>query len=84
MMKRFLMIAVMGLLWSNIGFAERVNKSMEELLNDNYKLTKEELVVFDRYAHKIFTLKKGRNVIVCSVGIYKISGVDLISDCMTP
>ena len=84
MMKRFLMIAVMGLLWSNVGFAERVNKSMEELLNDNYKLTKEELVVTDRFAHKIFTLKKGRNVIVCSIKIYQSSGINSISKCMTP
>ena len=83
MMKRFLMILVM-LLWCNVGFAERVNKSMEELLNDNYKLTKEELVVFDRYAHKIFTLKKGRNVIVCSIKIYQSSGINSISKCMTP
>ena len=83
MMKRFLMIAVMGLLWSNVGFAERVNKSMEELLNDNYKLTKEELVVTDRFAHKIFTLKKGRNVIVCSIRIYR-SGINSSSNCMIP
>ena len=72
------------LLWCNTGFAEMVKKSMKELLNDNYKITKEELVVFDRYAYKIFTLKKGRNVIVCSVQIYKASGISSISKCMTP
>ena len=70
--------------WCNVGVAEKMNKSMKELLNDNYKITKEELVVFDRYAYKIFTLKKGRNVIVCSVQIYKASGIGSISKCMTP
>jgi len=83
-MKKVIGILVLGLLWCNVGFAERMNKSMKELLNDNYKITKEELVVFDRYAHKIFTLKKGRNVIVCSVKIYKSSGVANTSSCMTP
>ena len=83
-MKKLLAILVLGLLWCNVGVAERVNKSMQELLNDNYKLTKEELVVFDRYAYKIFTLKKGRNVIVCSVEIHKVSGIGSISKCMTP
>ena len=70
--------------WCNVGVAEKMNKSMKELLNDNYKITKEELVVFDRYAYKIFTLKKGRNVIVCSVSIYKSTGVENTSRCMTP
>ena len=58
-------------------------KKMEELLNDKYKITKEELVKFDRYAHKIFTLKKGKNVKVCTVKI-SILGVSHYSKCMTP
>ena len=82
-MKKLLIILV-ALLWCNVGVAESINKSMKELLNDNYKITKEELVVFDRYAHKIFTLKKGRNVIVCSITITKFSGISSISECMTP
>tara|TARA_B100001964_G_C13808539_1_gene411949 strand:+ start:247 stop:495 length:249 start_codon:yes stop_codon:yes gene_type:complete len=82
MKKRFLLILV-ALLWCNVGVAESINKSMKELLNDNYKITKEELVVLDRFAYKIFTLKKGRNVIVCSVSIYS-TGVRTTSRCMTP
>ena len=82
-MKKLLMIVAM-LLWCNVGVAEKMNKSMKELLNDNYKLTKEELAVFGSYAHKIFTLKKGRNVIVCSVSIYRSTGVESTSSCMTP
>ena len=81
-MKKLLIILV-ALLWCNVGVAESINKSMKELLNDNYKITKEELVVLDRFAYKIFTLKKGRNVIVCSVSIYS-TGVTTTSRCMTP
>ena len=81
-MKKFLIILV-ALLWCNVVVAEKMNKSMKELLNDNYKITKEELVVLDRFAYKIFTLKKGRNVIVCSVSIYS-TGVRTTSRCMTP
>ena len=66
-------------MWCNVGFAETMN----ELLDDNYKITKKELVKFDTYAYKIFTLKKGRNVIVCSVSIYS-TGVRTTSRCMTP
>ena len=84
MKKLFSTILVLGLLWCDVGFAERVNKSMQELLNDNYKITKEELAVLERNAHKIFTLKKGRNVIVCSVSIYKSSGVENTSRCIQP
>jgi hypothetical protein len=77
-MKKLLIILV-ALLWCNVAVAE----TMEELLNDKYKITKEELVKFDRYAHKIFTLKKGKNVKVCTVKI-SILGVSHYSKCMTP
>ena len=82
-MKKHFLIILLALLWCNVGVAESINKSMKELLNDNYKITKEELVVLDRFAYKIFTLKKGRNVIVCSVSIYS-TGVRTTSRCMTP
>ena len=77
-MKKLLIILV-ALLWCNVAVAE----TMEELLNDKYKITKEELVKFDRYAHKIFTLKKGKNVKVCTVKINTF-GVSQNSRCMTP
>ena len=82
-MKKHFLIILLALLWCNVGVAESINKSMKELLNDNYKITKEELVVLDRFAYKIFKLKKGRNVIVCSVSIYS-TGVRTTSRCMTP
>ena len=77
-MKKLLIILV-ALLWCNVAVAE----TMEELLNDKYKITKEELVKFDHHAHKIFTLKKGKNVKVCTIKI-SITGVSSYSKCMTP
>ena len=61
----------------------RSKKTLNNYLNEGYKITKEELVKFDRYAHKIFTLKKGKNVKVCTVKI-SILGVSHYSKCMTP
>ena len=54
-----------------------------DCLNKGYKITKEELVKFDRSANKIFTLKKGRNVKVCTVKVNAF-GVSRNSRCMTP
>ena len=81
-MKKLLAIIVLGLLWNSVGLA--TNKTMEELLSDNYKITKEELIKFDRHAHKIFTLKKRNSVIVCSIKISRLSGIKNYSKCMTP
>jgi len=82
-MKKLLAIIVLSLLLNSVGLA--TDKTMEELLEDNYKVTKEELVKFnERYAQKIFTLKKRNKVIVCSVKIRKILGVANFSKCMTP
>ena len=81
-MKKLLAIVVLGLLWNSVGLA--TDKTMEELLEDNYKVTKEELIKFERYAQKIFTLKKRNKVIVCSVRISKRSGMYSYSKCMTP
>jgi len=53
MMKKLSLYIFLVLMWCNVGFAETMN----ELLDDNYKITKEELVKFDTYAYKIFTLK---------------------------
>ena len=50
-------------MWCNVGFAETMNK----FLDDKYKITKEIIVKFDTRAFKIFTLKKGNNVKVCSI-----------------
>ena len=81
-MKKFLTFLIFIFFWNNIGLA--TDKTMEELLSDNYKITKEELIKFDRYAHKVFTLKKRNSVIVCSIKISRLSGIKNYSKCMTP
>ena len=79
-MKKLFLYVFLVLMFCNVGFAETMN----ELLDDNYKITKEELVKFDTYAYKIFTLKKGNNIKVCSIQIRKMGGISSTSKCMTP
>jgi len=78
--KKLLGIIVLGLLLSENSYAD----TMEQLLNDKYKITNEELVKFDRYAQKIFTLKKGKQVKICTVKIMRNLGISSLSKCMTP
>jgi len=80
-MKKIISIAVLGLLLSGNAYADT---TMEQLLNDKYKITNEELVKFDRYAQKIFTLKKGNQVKICTVKIMRNLGISSLSKCMTP
>ena len=79
-MKKLLGIVVLCLLLSGNAYAD----TMEQLLNDKYKITNEELVKFDRYAQKIFTLKKGKQVKICTVKIRRNLGISSLSKCMTP
>ena len=79
-MKKILALIVLGLLLSGNAYAD----TMEQLLNDKYKITNEELVKFDRYAQKIFTLKKGNQVKICTVKIMRNLGISSLSKCMTP
>ena len=82
-MNKILSIIVVSLLLSgNVHSAEEM--TVKSLLDEGYKITKEELVKFDRYAQKIFTLKKRKQVKICTVRIKKVSGVSSLSKCMTP
>ena len=63
--------------------ALEAKKTLNNYLNEGYKITKEELVKFSHRAHKIFTLKKGKNVKVCTV-VVNLAGVSQNSRCMTP
>ena len=56
---------------------------MNKLLEQNYKIIKTELVKFDRYSFKVFTLKNGKNIYICSVEIERIGGVGR-SECTKP
>jgi hypothetical protein len=56
---------------------------MNNLLEQNYKIIKTELIKFDQDAQKIFTLKNGKNIFVCSVQIEDIGGL-IGSECIRP
>ena len=74
---------VLGLLLSGNAYsAEKM--TVNSLLDEGYKITKQELVKFDRYAQEIFTLKKRNQVKICTVRIRKVLGVSNYSKCMTP
>ena len=81
-MKKLLGIMVLGLLLSGNAYAEEM--TVKSLLDEGYKITKEELVKFDRYAQNIFTLKKRKQVKICTVRIINVTGVSSLSKCMTP
>ena len=83
MKKLFLSILVLGfLLGGNAYAAEKM--TVNSLLDEGYKITKQELVKFDRYVQEIFTLKKRNQVKICTVRIRKVLGVSNYSKCMTP
>jgi len=81
-MKKLLSLIFFSLLMSGNAYAEEM--TVKSLLDEGYKITKEELVKFDRYAQKIFTLKKRKQVKICTVRIKKVSGASNYSKCMTP
>ena len=83
LMKKMILIIIFGLLLSSNAYAEE-KITIKSLLNEGYKITKEELVKFDRYAQKIFTLKKSKQVKICTVKIKPNLGVATYSQCMTP
>ena len=80
-MRKLLAIIVLGLLWSGNVFAEKI--TMNQLLEDKYTITKQELIKFEKDAFKIFTLKKGKNIMICTVQI-EIYGIRSSSECMKP
>ena len=80
-MKKLLAIIVLSLLWSGNAFAEKI--TMNQLLEDKYTITKQELIKFEKDAFKIFTLRKGKNIMICTVQI-EIYGINSSSECMKP
>ena len=68
-MKKFLAIIVLSLLWCNVGFAEEL--TINSLLQDGYKIIKNETKVADGQVVKIITLTKGKSYVICAT---KISG----------
>jgi hypothetical protein len=56
---------------------------MNELLDQNYKIIKTEIIKFNQDAQKIFTLQNGKNIFICSVHIEDIGGL-MGSECIKP
>ena len=82
-MKKLLSLIFVSLLFSGNGHSAE-EMTIKSLLDEGYKITKEELVKFDRYAQNIFTLKKLKQVKICTVRIINVTGVSSLSKCMTP
>ena len=68
-MKKFIAIIVLGLLWCSVGVAEEL--TINSLLQDGYKIIKNETKVADGKVVKIITLTKGKSYVICAT---KISG----------
>jgi hypothetical protein len=81
-MKKLLGIVVLGLLLSGNAYAEE-KITINSLLKEGYKITKEIFVKYEFSSLKIFTLKKGKNIKICSVKV-STSSVNFYSTCMTP
>ena len=80
-MKKSLAAIVLGLLFSGNVYAERI--TMNELLENKYTIKKQEMIKFERGALKIFTLEKGRKIMICTVELDQF-GIDSSSECMAP
>ena len=76
---RKIMFAILIILFPGSLFASEMNN----LLEQNYKITRTELVKFETEAYKIFTLRKGSNIFICSLQIEDLTGLG-ISECEKP
>tara|TARA_B100002052_G_C15739939_1_gene532722 strand:+ start:322 stop:555 length:234 start_codon:yes stop_codon:yes gene_type:complete len=56
---------------------------MNKLLDQNNKIIKTELIKFNQDAYKIFTLKNGKNIFICSVKLEDMNGL-IGSECIKP
>ena len=71
-MKKLSLYVFLGLMFCNVGFADEL--SVNSLLQDGYKITKNETKVLDRNVIKIITLTKGKSYVICAT---KITGGSL-------
>ena len=71
-MKKLSLYVFLSLLWCNVGFADEL--SVNSLLQDGYKIIKNETKVADGQVVKIITLTKGKSYVICAI---KITGGSL-------
>ena len=81
-MKKLLGILVLGLLWCNVGFAEEL--TINSLLQDGYKIIKNETKVADGRVIKIITLTKGKSYVICAAKITGGTSVYISTTCEKP
>ena len=74
-----IILTILVMFYSSSLYASEMNN----LLEQNYKIIKTELIKFDQDAQIIFTLKNGKNIFVCSVQIEDIGGL-IGSECIRP
>ncbi len=69
-MKKLLGIVVLGLLWSNISFADdkKEKKLMNDYLDDGWDISKK--VDIDENGLRTYTLKKRNNIVLCHVWLH--------------
>ncbi len=72
-MKKLFLYVFLGLLFCNVGFADEL--SVNSLLQDGYKIIKNETKVADGKVVKIITLTKGKSYVICAT---KISGGGMV------
>ena len=83
-MKKLFLYVFLGLLFCNVGFADVL--SVNSLLQDGYKISKEELVKLGegRRALKVITLKKGNSkYALCTIRISSSYGPS-DANCIKP
>ena len=81
-MKKILSLIFVSLLLSGNVYAEE-ETTINSLLKEGYKITKEIFVKYEFSSLKIFTLKKGKKIKICSVKV-STTKVNYYSTCMTP
>ena len=77
-MKKIFVLLLTFSMWSSPLYASKMN----DLLEQNFKIVKTEIVKFERGAVKIFTLKKYKTIYICyqEIRVYGLSG----SECNKP
>ena len=72
-MKKLSLYVLLILMFCSVGFADEL--SVNSLLQDGYKIIKNETKVADGKVVKIITLTKGKSYVICAT---KISGGTLV------
>tara|TARA_Y100000294_G_scaffold109475_1_gene101558 strand:+ start:1170 stop:1415 length:246 start_codon:yes stop_codon:yes gene_type:complete len=81
-MKKLFLYVFLGLLFCNVGFADEL--SVNSLLQDGYKIIKNETKVADGKVVKIITLTKGKSYVICAAKIRGGTSVYISTTCEKP